>query len=193
MKIYFTASISQSKGLEDYYRRICRAIQKQSHKLYGGEILDDLKLYANKVRDPKERKKWYTVAMKNINLADVVVVEISYPSTANVGHELTTALAKSKPVIALYLEDREPAFLEGIKNDRLFLVPYDAHDLEKVLQYAIDDASGQMDVRFNFFVPPQIVAYLEWISKAKKIPRAVYLRRLIEESIKEDKEFQKEK
>ncbi|NMC35783.1 hypothetical protein GYA49_01945 [Candidatus Beckwithbacteria bacterium] len=193
MKIYFTASISQGKDLEENYKKICQTIKKLGHTLYGEDILDDIKLYANKVRDPKERKKWYTVAMKSINLADVVVVEISYPSTANVGHELTTALEKSKPVVALYREDREPAFLEGIKNDRLFLVPYEEHDLEKELKYALEEATNQMDVRFNFFVSPKIVNYLDWIAKKKKMPRAVYLRRLIEEDMRIDREFEKEK
>ena len=38
--------------------------------------------------------------MKNISKADIVVVEISFPSTVNVGHELSLAMEKGKPVVA---------------------------------------------------------------------------------------------
>ena len=54
---------------------------------------------------------------------------------------------------------------------------------------ALDYVSSAQDVRFNFFISPTIGLYLDWISKNKRIPRAVYLRKLIEEEMRENKEY----
>jgi hypothetical protein len=55
-----------------------------------------------------------------------------------------------------------------------------------------DYLSDTQDVRFNFFISPQIGNYLDWVSKNKRIPRAVYLRRLIEEDMKNNKEYERD-
>ena len=192
MKIYFSASISQKEGLEDYYQRIYKILKDSSNNVYSGSLFKDNETYKAKVVDQKSREKWYHDTIQNIASSDLVIIEISYPSSANVGHELSLGLEKGKPVVALYKEDRMPAFLQGMINERLFLVPYNDYDLEKNLKYALNDALEQMDVRFNFFVSPKIVSYLDWIAKKRKIPRAVYLRRLIEEDMKRSKEFEED-
>ena len=61
--------------------------------------------------------------------------------------------------------------------------------VEEALKLALDYASDQMDTRFNFFISPKHGNYLDWISKNKKVPRAVYLRRLIEKDMDENKEY----
>jgi len=50
-------------------------------------------------------------------------------------------------------------------------------------------ANKQQDSRFNFFINPKLLAYLDWIARSKRLPRAVFLRKLIEDRMKQDVEY----
>lgn len=186
MKVAFVASHTQKEELLPFYQRIYDYLLSKQYEVMAGT------LFTNKVSkeyDQKTRHEWYRESMEEVRKADVVVVEISYPSTANVGHELTCALDLGKPVIALYHEGRDPIFLSGRTDDKLLLFPYTEKDLEEVLADGIEYATNVQDVRFNFFIPPKIGSYLDWVSKNKRIPRAVYLRKLIEEDMRANTEY----
>lgn len=190
MKIYFTAAISQHKEFGAYYQRIKECLEKSGHVVVSGNLFRMTeKTIASE--SEKERLRWYETSLKNINRADLVVVEISFPSTVNVGHELSVALDKGKPVVALFRDDRDPIFLRGRDEDKLYIFPYNEDDLENVIRAGIEYASEQQDTRFNFFISPAIGNYLDWIAKKRKLPRAVYLRKLIEEDMKNNKEYEK--
>ena len=186
MKAVFVASHTQKKELGIYYKRVIKLLEDKGLDVYSGSLFDD-KLEKESITD---RESWYKKTLQGVHKADLVVVEISYPSTANVGHELTYALEIGKPVIALYHKDREPMFLRGREDEKLLLFEYSDGDLETVLDSALEYATDVQDVRFNFFISPSIGRYLDWVSKNKRIPRAVYLRKLIEEDMKKSVEFE---
>lgn len=191
MKVVFVASHSQSKELQEYYDRVMNVLDERGYEVFAGSLFDKGRTEPF-IEDQKKRERWYKESMAHIRECDFVVVEISYPSTANVGHELTYALDLGKPVVAMYLSGRDPFFLRGRVDDKLTIMPYTTHDLEQVLASAFDYALSAQDVRFNFFISPAIGAYLDWISKKKRLPRAVYLRRLIEQDMKENKDYNEE-
>lgn len=60
-----------------------------------------------------------------------------------------------------------------------------------LLKEAMSKAENKVDVRFNFFVTPRILLYLDWLAKNKKLPRSVYLRNLIESDMEKNKEYQR--
>lgn len=192
MKIYFTAAISQKQEFGIYYERINQVLNSAGHSVETGNLFE-MTVDTIDVAPETERVKWYKKSLRRVAVADLVVVEISFPSTVNVGHELSVALEKGKPVVALYRNDRNPIFLHGIENDKLILVPYTNDDLETVLMNALAYSSEQQDVRFNFFVSPDIQHYLDWVSRYKRTPRAVYLRELLENDMRENKEWRKAK
>lgn len=185
MYISFLASHSQKNDLLPYYERISNYLKNNQNKIYTGTLFEDIA----PVIDEGIRREWYESTIKNIKKSDVIVIEISYPSTANVGHELTYALDSGIPCVALYKRGRDPMFLRGIVNEKLTIVSYEDDNLEEVLGDSLEYALSQQDTRFNFFISPQIGNYLDWVSKNKRIPRAVYLRRLIEEDMKKNKDF----
>ena len=187
MKVLFTASHTQKKDLGKFYVTIKDLLEKAGHKVYTGSLFKPDRTDVT----PEERETWYKEVLANVRSADFVVVEVSYPSTANVGHILTYALDIGKPVVALYHEDREPLFLQGRVDERLTLLSYKEQDLESVLMSGLDYVASAQDVRFNFFISPNIGMYLDWVSKNLRIPRAVYLRRLIEEDMRQNADFQK--
>lgn len=65
----------------------------------------------------------------------------------------------------------------------------DMNNLDGILAKAVEDAMKHADVRFNFFVSPKILAYLDWVAQKRMIPRSVYLRNLIEKEMKKNKDF----
>lgn len=189
MKVVFVASHTQKKDLGAYYKRIVKQLKDKGMDVLSGTLFDE-KSESDAVAN---REKWYKDSIHDVQKADLVVVEISYPSTANVGHELTYALDIGKPVIALYLNDREPMFLKGRDDEKLLLFAYSPQDLESVLESGLEYATDVQDVRFNFFISPTIGRYLDWVSKHKRIPRAVYLRKLIEEEMYNNSEYNETK
>ncbi len=187
MKVVFIASHSQSKDLGDSYKRIDEALKSHGHSVFTGNLFKpekDSELAAKTLREG-----WYKEVIQQVKGAELVVIEISYPSTANVGHILTEALDLGKPVIALYKSGRDPFFLRGRIDEKLTLLEYTDKDIDSVVASALDYAASIQDVRFNFFISPQIGNYLDWISKNKRVPRAVYLRRLIEADMNSNKEY----
>lgn len=191
MKVVFIASHTQSKELGKYYKIIYDALISGGNKVFTGSLFNDGQ--DETLSKSEEREKWYREVIQNVKEADITVVEISYPSTANVGHILTFALDIGKPVVALYKDGRDPFFLRGRVDDKLTLLSYTENDIKSVVASALDYVSSAQDVRFNFFISPAIGLYLDWVSKNKRIPRAVYLRKLIEEEMKDNSEYSESK
>jgi len=86
MDVFFTASALQGSDYGSYYRKIVSRLKKKNHK----------------VMETTVRSNYHQV-LKWISAADLVVPEISFPSGLDVGHQITIALERGKPVICLYL------------------------------------------------------------------------------------------
>jgi len=188
MRIFFDGSIAGKKELGEKYKAIYAALEKTGGKLLESpvmqyEVKDVLK------DDSKAAADHYEELLKLIKKADVCVFEVSFPSIG-IGHEITVALQQSKPVIALQAKGtRVNRVLDGIRDDRFQLLEYTDSDVALVVADAVSYATEQQDTRFNFFISPQIGAYLDRVSKERRLPRAVYLRRLIEEDMDGNEEY----
>ena len=187
MKVYFTASLRGKQNSDLDYEKIFSLIESLGHK-----NLDDIVLRKSESRfyqgSHEEQVRLYKQALNNINTADVVILDVSIPSLS-MGYVLQKALENSKPVIALYKKGYVPFFALGIDNEKLQVIDYTDNSLEKDLKEALQTAQDSADVRFNFFISPEIGKYLDWISRVKKLPRSVYLRALIEEDLERNKEY----
>lgn len=188
MKIYFIGSISGKEKYLENYQKIVGTLESQGHTVIENTLKPSQEYVYDEITDD-EKVKYYKQVLKWINKADVVVAEASH-SSLSVGHEISVALEKSKPVVVLYTEGNAPHFLEGITSDRLIIENYNMNNLASVLNASVDYASDQQDTRFNFFISPKIANYLDWISKSKRLPRAVYLRNLIEDHMTDNQEYQ---
>lgn len=187
MKVYFVASIRGKTRFLENYKQIVGFLQAK-----GFDIIENtLKPTEKEVYALSDRGKidYYRKVLRWLSQVDLVVAEASF-SSLGVGHEISLALEKNKPVIVLYETGQAPHFLQGIQSDRLIVVKYDLSDLSDVLLRALDRASAQTETRFNFFLPRKLIVYLDWISKKKRLPRAVYLRQLIRSEMQRNREFQ---
>jgi len=129
--------------------------------------------------------------MDQMKKADAVFAELSYTSSS-AGYTVAQAVNWGKPVVVFYSGDAEPHLLRTLEamNDKLIVVRYSHIDqLDKEVPLMIDFVTESQDTRFNFFVSPNIAYYLDWISKHRRVPRSVYLRRLIDEDMEANEEY----
>jgi hypothetical protein len=187
MRIYFTGSLHNHDIDKRTYQEMVEVLTRLGHKVKAPVV--SLTKERLDTQTPEERSAYYSKLKKTIAGVDVVVGEISYPSTINIGHEITLAMDMGKPVVALYQKGREPGVLLGIASERFIILEYELGEMADVVSYGMEEAEASIDVRFNFFISPKIANYLDSISKKKKLPRAVYLRRLIEEDMKNNEEY----
>lgn len=124
-----------------------------------------------------------------IKEADVCVFEASYPSMG-IGYEVAMAVQLGKSVIVMHLPGKQTEVMLGMSSDKLQMVEYTMDTVRTTLEDALAYAVEQQDTRFNFFVSPRIISFLDWVAKKKRIPRAVYLRRLIEEDLKKNRDYE---
>jgi 2'-deoxynucleoside 5'-phosphate N-hydrolase len=188
MKILFNTSVTGRDEYEENYKAIDLELNKLGHEVISPVFIawkEDVQ-----AETESEAETYYRNLQKWMRDAEVFVFEVSYPSLG-VGHEITWALQLGKPVIVLHVKGKNPVILEVIPNDKLQVVEYDRPNLVRLLKDAIGYAADQQDTRFNFFISPKHQNYLNWISKHRKIPRAVFLRDLIDGDMVINKDYDK--
>lgn len=179
MKIYFSAALLYKDTRGDSYKKIMDHIVKSGHKLLNYDM--DKDIFEIRKLTESDYKKHYKTVIKWINESDLVVVEASFPSTMHIGHEISIALQKNKPVIVLYEKGHTPFFLEGSDAEKLILAEYQDKNLEKVLKNYIDYASIQQDLRFNILLTPEIYNMLSDSAKRENTTKASLIRKLIKD------------
>lgn len=130
-------------------------------------------------------------ARDQIQKSDVMVVEATYPSIG-VGHTMTIALEMHKGVLVLY-QNTPHGLLVGDPNRLLTLKKYNLKEigrLKDVIQTFLEKTSKRLlNKRFNLMIDETEDEYLEWVSQKRGISRADYIRQLIDEDIKNDKDY----
>lgn len=190
MTVYFLTSIHGFKSLEDTYQTIYDLLKKSKHKVLTGHAWGTTPRDMTQM-DEDENLQFYRDVHGQVKKADVIFCEASYPSTS-VGYMLSYAVSLGKPVVIFYSGNERPHLFDVIDkaNDKVSLVQYESIDeLSKEVPLMLDFVRDMQDTRFNFFVSPDISYYLDWISKHRKVPRSVYLRRLIDEDMAENEEY----
>lgn len=189
MQVYFVASSRLVAKDADFYIRIYKAISSE-HKMVSDKVLKWIK---SGIKDLSQesietKKENYLHVIKCIKKADIVVMEISGHSVS-MGFILSKAMEENKPVIAIYTSEMDPVFVKGIVNPKLILAEYKKENIEQVISDSINKAKCLVDMRFNFFVSPKILNYLDWVAHKRMIPKSVFLRHLIEREMKKDKDY----
>jgi hypothetical protein len=185
MKVYFSSSLRAKKYYLKNFDKIFQTIKDLGHK-HTSDFL--IKAEANEFYDRKGEQfgRFYKNIIAQIKKADICVFEVSLHSLG-IGYCVDLAIQMGKPVILLHVPDSNPVFFKGIKSERVQIHEYQLEDVDHVLKDALEEAKSHIDVRFTFFITPKIVHFLDNVAKKKKIPRAVYIRRLLEEAMKKEK------
>jgi len=189
MQVYFLASSRLVEKDRELYKRMYDCIA-DGNKMVSDKVLKWTKMGVRDLRNEplKVKRENYEYLVKCLKKAEIVVTEVSGHSMS-AGYLISQALDMNKPVVALYTADSKPVFIAGINNKKFFLVEYNKENIEKVLKKTFKEVSSLIDVRFNFFVSPKILTYLDWVGQKRMVPKSVFLRNLIEKEMKKDHEF----
>jgi hypothetical protein len=190
MQVYFIASSRLVEKDKKIYSRMYDFIAAD-YRMVSDKVKKWLKIGISDLSGAplQVKRENYEDTMKCINRADIIVMEVSGHSMS-MGYLVSKALEINKPVIALYTAEHKPIFIKGIINPKLILMEYTEENLEKIINEAFKKAKGLIDMRFNFFVSPKILTYLDWVAQKRMVPKSVFLRNLIEHEMKKEKEFQ---
>lgn len=181
MTIFFTASMYGKPRYEAHYQALVERLKKLGHKVKADHILNISLDEMNRWSDAQDQKYHKQVA-EALKRADAVFADVSYSSTS-VGYVIASAVQVGKPTVIFYSGVEEPHLLRSLEqlSDKVQIVRYSTIDeLRDEVPFALEFATNAQDTRFNFFISPDLVNYLNWVSKSKKIPRSVYLRDLID-------------
>jgi hypothetical protein len=189
MKVYF----GTSPRIKDEYPEIIMDIYKHIKKLgysHTSDWVEKVNPKAFYKLSSKEFEDHNLKSIESIKKADICVFEASLPSLS-VGYLVNFSLDLGKQVVVL-TQSENPSFMFGkVRFNSFNLISYSKNTLHDKLGIALKKASDGTDVRFNFFVSPKILNYLDWVAQKRMIPRSVFLRNLIEREMKKDKEFGK--
>jgi hypothetical protein len=182
MTIYFTASLAAKEQYIAKYQSIVDHLRAQGHTVIAEHILNSSESHI-RLSSREDRISFHTQLEKWIKSCDFIIAETSFPSIS-VGYEISLALRLEKPVLVLYSEGDPPSLLGHHKNDKLVCEKYSLESIPEIISHFINYIEGKGDIRFTFFITPQIAAYLEEISHKEKLPKSVYLRKLIEHDMR---------
>lgn len=184
MKIYFTTSLTGKKYYEENYKKIVNYLKELNCKIAYEQVFTSSKEKISQ-ETREERLVYHKLLNKNLNWCDVVVSEVSYPSTAT-GYEICLALRQGKPVLALYVEQKGdfPPILKALREQEATIASYNLDNLKDILKDYLDFVKTEViNKRFTLLLSPKIIKLLDKGAKHQKIPRSVYIRKLIEKDM----------
>ena len=167
---------------------IISELKRRAHQVFPPDILDrNANTYLQ--QDASESLQAEEELTRLKKLADLIIVETSKQSIG-IGQEIALSLTLNKPVVALYHQKyKRPHILQDEGKNSLLIAEYNGENLPRVIDKILHYANKQQDSRFNFFINPKLLAYLDLIARSKRLPRAVFLRKLIEDRMKQDVEY----
>lgn len=193
MKVFFHGYIKSPPNYYEFYRKIYHLIEElgYEHTLDIMIKIDPEKFLPLLEKGGRDKRiDLYNSYLKAIKLADIVVLEVSMHSLSS-GFLMHEALNFSKPVVGLYHEGHDPYFALSTNDEKLHIVEYNLSNLKDQLKESLEQAKKYIDVRFNFFITPEIIIYLNWISTIKRTSKSTYIRDLILNDLKKNKEYKR--
>lgn len=178
---FFTGSIAAKEQYKNNYIHIIDYVKSQGHTVISEHMLNATET-SIRMKEREDRLQFHAQLEKWIHQCDFMIAETSYPSIS-VGYEISIALRVGKPVLILYSEGDPPSLFAHHKDEKIMCEKYTIHNVNEIIRDFIQYISGKSDLRFTFFITPKIISYLDTISKKEKLPKSVYLRKLIEEDM----------
>jgi len=189
MKVFFSSPIRGVNEIKNYIEEIDKTILSLGHKRLDNvlERISNANFYDTLDKGGKKaHADFFEKTIKGIKEADVVIFECSIPSLG-IGFQVEKSLDYNKPTIILYYKDNIPHFFSGTSHDKLFIYRYDKNNISSVISNAIEEARHAADKRFNFFISPSLLSYLEEESSQHGLTKSSFIRGLILEHLKKHK------
>lgn len=189
MKVFITASTRGKAKFKDNYKRIYDHVEKMGHKNLNDFIIreDPPDFYENlKKEGAKKYAEIFGDAIGKLREADVNIFECSEQSFS-IGYLVQKSIEMNKPTVVLYEDRYQPSyFLLGSEDEKLIIKSYNKDNLDTVLEEAIQSATSVADKRFNFFITPSMISFLNQAAREQGITKSTLIRNLILEHRKKN-------
>lgn len=188
MKVFLCGSPRGEKLFSDQYKKLYTELEKLGYTNVNDDILKLTTDVFTEMMDKGGRDAYidlYKRRMKGIQEADICIFEASVHSLG-VGYLVERALANSKPTIVLYYTNHVPHLLSGVEHEKLLVKSYDDKNYKKILNEVLDSARERRDKRFNFFLSPKLLEYLEHASKKEGVTKSKLIRDLIVDHMRQE-------
>lgn len=190
MIVYFNASLFGKEKYLEEFRLIVKTIKKLGHNLYADHVMNRNYKILNRMTKSQHEVD-FQKARSEIQKSDVMIVESTYPSIG-VGYIMSIVLEMYKPVLILY-QTTPHGLLIGDPNRLLTINKYSKKNpdqLKKIIQTFLKKSGFRLlKRRFNFMIDKVQDDYVELTSKKLVISKANYVRQLIDEKLRKDKEY----
>lgn len=196
MKIHFVCSTAELGKYANNYLAICQTIKDLGHSIsrdWVGKAIE------HKTEDAFEidREDIYKKSVESLLSSDLIITEGTI-SSFSVGHQITLALNRNKPVLFLTYKDKKSKnyfkhkFIDGIKTPFLTIAEYDFNNLKDVLEDFINKNKSGATTKFNIVITKEIDNYLDWARFTYNKNKSEYIREIIKKHMNEsDKKYQK--
>jgi len=188
MKIGLLSSYRGQKQFEKEHRGLVAHLEKRGHQvMHSLDTRLDHLISLSYI----EREKIFLAFYEKLEACDLIFVECSVQST-QVGFGLSHLRSKGKPMIIVSIEGVAPEFAAKgniySEVENMTIYEYTFATIARVVDDAIAFMEPRLDKRFTIIFPAHLLAKVENKAQKKKLPKAVYIRQLIEKDLKEDKE-----
>ncbi len=181
MIVYFTGSISDHDKSKKNYLAIVDALVLQGHTVIAEHILNTTEKDVN-MKTREERLEFHHKVEEWIQSCDCMIAETSVPSVS-VGYEIAIAVRIGVPILILHKDADAPSLLAQHKSEHIVVERYTQRELPKIMGDFLNYVHEHKDVKFTFFLSHKYFKHIDDMSSTLKIPKSVFLRRLIEEYI----------
>jgi len=180
MKVFFDTTARRTPTVERYYKTIYKAIENLGCKHLFTDIMMDNRLNLDEGEESfrKEYAEMYKERMRMLQESDINMFEATV-SSLSTGFLIEKSLDLHKPTIVFYEQGNTPILIAGIKHDKLVTKPYTEATIPEVVKKALAEAQEIRDKRFNFFISPPLLKYLDKASAEMGVTKSTFIRNLI--------------
>ncbi|MBN1168549.1 hypothetical protein JXA63_01525 [Candidatus Woesebacteria bacterium] len=194
MKVFFTCSTRSIDKNAQYYREIRDQIIAQGHSIDRDWIDYAINVAHRDIPDIPSPARYKDV-MSAILIADVVIVDTSIKSMS-IGHQITYALQKEKPVLVLRHKNKnkelEKLFIEGSESEKLSVNEYkNLSEIKKILSNFFSKFDDKPVKRFNLALTISEDNYINWASFNYKKSKTEVIQESIDKIAEKDISYKK--
>jgi hypothetical protein len=194
MKVFFTCSTRFIEKYATFYKATRDEILRLGHKLSRDWIDYSINVAQRGLPDIPSHTLYKDV-MSAIVVADVVVIDATVRSMP-LGHQLTYALQKGKPVLVLRYKEKgeelDKLFIEGSEMKDLLVAEYkNIDDIKKQLQRFFKKYEDKSVRRFNLVITGAEDSYVNWAAFNYKRTKTEIIQEAIDRMMEKDPVYKK--
>ena len=193
MKVYFGCSTNNILKHKEAYTEALKTIKGKKHELTRDWVRKSIDLAESKTKDIPSATLYQEV-MSAIAAADVAIFDITETSMT-IGHQLTFAMSKSKPILLLgnykNSEEMEGMFIGGARSPLVMIKNYQSVDeIERLVNDFLVKYARKPNTRFNLVLDRELATYVDWATFNYKSSKTDVIKDSIRERLEKDGMYQ---